>query len=535
MQARRRPMKFRIFVISLAVAAYAPADPQLTSWLTANSTRYARVTETTTTTAVAVWPNVGIAKNPGSPSQTVAAYADVQQILYSNNFIYVRSADLASHPMGPWYKEYSKTTVNGLWPSRRSLTSKIPRVPTAVSAPNQVADQVGQGPVGVLVNGVTIANLGDGQGYDTALAKDASVATGGIPGNKSDVWIRNATGAEGPILDGGFGHPAPDGGYHYHANPRALRYQLGDNLTYTVSTHPTTGVKTETYTENTAALHHSPIIGWAYDGYPIYGPYGYGTATDAASPVRRMISGHVPRDGSFGTCNLATTGRHSLAPWAALFHTFTTALGSGDYPLTAGTSGNYGPDVSTAFPIGWYAEDFDFLGDLVKTVATGAHYQQGADYDLDKPNGRFCVTPEFPNGTYAYFIPVDANGAPAFPFSIGRYWHGNTTGGRVVNGNITETVATLYTGGPKTHETMNSPAVDPATGKVTLTWNSVEGGTYLLEESSDLAAWNPLDNAVPAANSASRTTVVKTSAGPVQFYRVKRTATAAYDPAYSGQ
>ena len=56
------------------------------------------------------------------------------------------------------------------------------------------------------------------------------------------------------------------------------------------------------------------------------------------------------------------------------------------------------------------------------------------------------------------------------------------------NGNITETVTTLYTGGPKTQETMNSPAFDLAMGNVTLTWTSVEGGTYLLEASNDLAA-----------------------------------------------
>ena len=27
--------------------------------------------------------------------------------------------------------------------------------------------------------------------------------------------------------------------------------------------------------------------------------------------------------------------------------------------------------------------------------------------DLDYHNGRFCVTPEYPNGTYAYFLSVD--------------------------------------------------------------------------------------------------------------------------------
>ena len=183
-------------IIALVVgAATLHADPRLTSWMTTNSTKYGRVTETTTTAPVAVWPSPGIPKNAGSPTQTVPAYADVQQILVSTNFVYVRSADFASHRMGPWYKEYEKLTVNGLWPSNRKLTSKIPRNPVAVSNPIVVAQQVGQGPVGVLVNGVTIANLGDGSGYDTALAKDAGVTGGGIPGNQSDVWIRNATGA----------------------------------------------------------------------------------------------------------------------------------------------------------------------------------------------------------------------------------------------------------------------------------------------------------------------------------------------------
>ena len=110
------------------------------------------------------------------------------------------------------------------------------------------------------------------------------------------------------------------------------------------------------------------------------------------------------------------------------FHTFTGAVVPGDYPLAAAS---YGPNVSASFPIGWYAEDFDFLGDVVKPGTGGAHYQQGVDDDLDKPNGRQCVTPEFPGGTYAYFIPIDTNGAPAFPYSIGRYWYSNNTGGEV--------------------------------------------------------------------------------------------------------
>lgn len=56
-------------------------------------------------------------------------------IYYSTNFVYIKSTDLASHRMGPWYKEYAKLTVNGLWPNNRAITSKIPRTPTPASTP----------------------------------------------------------------------------------------------------------------------------------------------------------------------------------------------------------------------------------------------------------------------------------------------------------------------------------------------------------------------------------------------------------------
>ena len=50
--------------------------------------------------------------------------------------------------------------------------------------------------------------------------------------------------------------------------------------------------------------------------------------------------------------------------------------------------------------------------------------------DLDEHNGRFCITPDYPNGVYAYFATindiVDSTGPfenykrPAFPYLIGN-------------------------------------------------------------------------------------------------------------------
>ena len=42
--------------------------------------------------------------------------------------------------------------------------------------------------------------------------------------------------------------------------------------------------------QEVASTDHSPIIGWAYDGNPIYGPYGYSTQTGGV--VAQMKSGY---------------------------------------------------------------------------------------------------------------------------------------------------------------------------------------------------------------------------------------------------
>lgn len=113
---------------------------------------------------------------------------------------------------------------------------------------------------------------------------------------------------------------------------------------------------------------HSPIIGWAYDGNPIYGPYGYEDPTNNQSRVK-----------------LLTTG-YSLNP--SLVY-----------------------DRPTAFSSGFFIEDY--------------HYDNSGD--LDECNGRFSKTPEFPNGVYAYFVGVNTSPTtgklePKYPYFIGDHY-----------------------------------------------------------------------------------------------------------------
>ena len=75
------------------------ADPQLSSWFTADGTRYARIYETT---AAALSGSSNTTWSNGSENQTLPAYCGVQSVSYSGSWVYVRSTGLASYIMGPW-------------------------------------------------------------------------------------------------------------------------------------------------------------------------------------------------------------------------------------------------------------------------------------------------------------------------------------------------------------------------------------------------------------------------------------------------
>ena len=111
--------------------------------------------------------------------------------------------------------------------------------------------------------------------------------------------------------------------------------------------------------------NHSKIIGWAYDGNPIYGAYGYSDPEDVNSVPKSLVSGYV-LDTSYE-----------------------------DRP---------------SYPNGFFINDYKFVG-------AG---------DLDENNGRFGKTPEFPLGIYAYFSPINSvSKLPQFPYFVGDSFKSN--------------------------------------------------------------------------------------------------------------
>lgn len=161
------------------------------------------------------------------------------------------------------------------------------------------------------------------------------------------------------------------GEYAHVSNPQTLRYVLGDNVFKNAQ---------QVIQENEGTFLHSPILGWAFDGNPIYGPYGYTDPTDSSKGVRRIRTSY------------------------ALKSNIVYNIDTNPTPQRIG-----GPPLS-GYPAGTFVNDY--------------YYNFGSG-DLDEYNGRFCKTPEYPSGTYAYFTTIDAssNGNPLFPYIIGPQYY----------------------------------------------------------------------------------------------------------------
>jgi len=83
----------------------------------------------------------------------------------------------------------------------------------------------------------------------------------------------NTVAPEDETLDTCVGHPANDN-YHYHGYSPCLAESLGDSPL------------------DSDSPNHSSILGWAYDGFPIYGPWGYSDPMDMSSAIINVRSGY---------------------------------------------------------------------------------------------------------------------------------------------------------------------------------------------------------------------------------------------------
>ena len=167
----------------------------------------------------------------------------------------------------------------------------------------------------------------------------------------------------------------------YAYAPRSLRKVIYQNDSDAKALYGTKDLSLLNGSTEEDKSQHSPIIGWAYDGNPIYGPYAYEKST--GGNITQLQSGY--------SVDLKT-----------------------NRPPT------------TIFPQEFFVEDFTWDSN------TNEKY-------LDENNGRYGITPEFPKGTYAYFATLETSltsgnlpsgtvdpfanyKKPQFPYLIGKYY-----------------------------------------------------------------------------------------------------------------
>ncbi|HIG31612.1 MAG TPA: YHYH protein [Verrucomicrobiales bacterium] len=140
-------------------------------------------------------------------------------------------------------------------------------------------------------------------------------------------------------------HVQPNGAYHYHGLPTGLLDML------------------------TGGSPKMILVGWAADGFPIYGPWAYSDPNNQASPIKESTSSYQLKTGN----------------------------------RKGGPNGAHD---------GSFVQDYDYIPEAG---------------DLDECNGHIGMTPEHPEGIYHYhltdgfpFIPRQWKGTPDSSFLIRR-------------------------------------------------------------------------------------------------------------------
>ena len=341
--------------ILLALQATAQTNPIITTWLRNTTNILGRHYVSGNSTAI-----------------QDATPANVQTVQYSSTSVYISTSGIPAYVTGPFLDG------NPSLASNQNAIFKFPLTPTQNTG-NPIATTGGN--IGVFINGVALFDYRDGVSWNNAQQK---LCGGPIqpPCMGDGLWNRDAIVAERGGFDCAKGHPAM-GNYHHHQNPSAFKLDL--NVISTVcNLYNADGL----YVIDSSK--HSPLIGYAYDGFPIYGAYAYKNL-DATGGITRMKSSYRLK--------------------------------------TSMTSRTNGPAINSTYPLGLFKEDYEYIAPSAGQT----------DY-LDEHNGRICKTPEYPNGIYCYFATVDANWNSAYPYVVGPTFYGTKVATKVTS--ITETTTT---------------------------------------------------------------------------------------------
>ncbi|MEP1470041.1 MAG: YHYH protein [Halieaceae bacterium] len=151
--------------------------------------------------------------------------------------------------------------------SEQSISVTIPRLPEQVNSVTALSQRNYDA---IMLNGVALDLLSAGC-YDPQSPQADAEGNTPIGCTLEDGWLLDPMYSESSFgTDGHNAHSQPNGLYHYHGNPVAM------------------------FDDNPGA-NGSPVIGFAADGFPIYGNYFYDSQTRT---MRKAVSGYRLRAGS---------------------------------------------------------------------------------------------------------------------------------------------------------------------------------------------------------------------------------------------
>lgn len=139
------------------------------------------------------------------------------KISHDENHLIIKSQGYPNHPTAIFPNSDNPNTIRV-----QDFTFRLPLVPRKSDSITRLP----MGPIGMSLNGVVYFNPFEMEGRNAVQGYD-------------EVW-----------LDSCCGHPQQTGVYHYHKYPTCVKSPFIDD-----------------------AKSHSPIIGFAFDGFPLYGPY----------------------------------------------------------------------------------------------------------------------------------------------------------------------------------------------------------------------------------------------------------------------
>jgi hypothetical protein len=174
----------------------------------------------------------------------------------------VHARNLPNHPTAVFPSPPGSGDRNPSYIQEHDYTYRIPLDPepdpsARAMDQNNANRALPMGPIGIATNGVVFYN-------------------------PFDLGMQDAT----DLMDRCCGHPSPDNRYHYHKYPVCVKSPFADE-----------------------GREHSPPIGWAFDGFAIYGPYEAEGLMAKDSKENPLNSFNVHRDAQRGWHYHVTPGR----------------------------------------------------------------------------------------------------------------------------------------------------------------------------------------------------------------------------------